>query len=310
MTRDVRTVVICGATGYIGQYLARAYRDRGIDVRSVGRGAVNDATWSDRDRLTRVLDGADMVINLAGRSVSCRYTKSTADVIFSSRVETTAALGQALSRVDRAPEVWFNASTGTIYRDARDRPMTERDGDVGTGFSVEVARAWERELFDAPTGIRKIALRMAIVLGAGGGAVNPLIDLARLGLGGRMGDGTQMFSWIHVADVLRSIDHLYEREDIAGPVNLATPFAVDNATMMSEVRHHLGRSRGVATPAWLLHAGAAVIRTEPELVLKSRWVDPEVLRRSDFEFEYPRLGPALEQIARHTSRGLLPVALG
>lgn len=173
MTRDVRTVVICGATGYIGQYLARAYRDRGIDVRSVGRGAVNDASWSDRDRLTRVLDGADMVINLAGRSVSCRYTKSTADVIFSSRVETTAALGQALSRVDRAPDVWFNASTGTIYRDARDRPMTERDGDVGTGFSVEVARAWERELFDAPTGVRKIALRMAIVLGAGGGAVNP-----------------------------------------------------------------------------------------------------------------------------------------
>ena len=310
MTDSPSTVVLCGASGYIGRYLRRYYDDRGIRVRTVGRGTSSDATWSDHRSLVDVLDGSDLVVNLAGRSVSCRYNKTNADEIMSSRIQTTAQLGRALADVKTTPELWVNASTGTIYRDSRDRPMDERSGDIGSGFSVEVARAWERELFDADVAIRRVALRMSIVLGAGGGAINPIIDLARVGLGGKMGDGGQKFSWVHVADVARALDHLYDQPDISGPVNVATPYPVTNENMMQQVRNVLGRSHGLPTPAWLLQFGARVIRTEAELVLKSRWVDPQVLTGSGFEFRYPKLDSALANIASETPRGLLPVALG
>ena len=310
MSDSPSTVVLCGASGYIGRYLRRSYEDRGIRVRTVGRGTSSDATWSDHRGLVDVLDGSDLVVNLAGRSVSCRYNKTNADDILSSRIQTTAQLGRAIADVENTPRLWVNASTGTIYRDSRDRPMDERSGDIGSGFSVEVARAWERELFDADVAVRKVALRMSIVLGAGGGAINPIIDLARVGLGGKMGDGGQMFSWVHVADVARALDHLYDQPDISGPVNVATPFPVTNEDMMQQVRHVLGRSHGLSTPAWLLQFGARVIRTEAELVLKSRWVDPQVLTGSGFEFQYPKLDDALVDIASETPRGLLPVALG
>ena len=310
MSDSPSTVVLCGASGYIGRYLRRSYEDRGIRVRTVGRGTSSDATWSDHRSLVDVLDGSDLVVNLAGRSVSCRYNKTNADEIMSSRIQTTAQLGRAIADVDNAPRLWVNASTGTIYRDSRDRPMDERSGDIGSGFSVEVARAWERELFDADVTIRKVALRMSIVLGAGGGAINPIIDLARVGLGGKMGDGGQKFSWVHVADVARALDHLYDNTGISGPVNVATPFPVTNEDMMQQVRNVLGRSHGLSTPAWLLQFGARVIRTEAELVLKSRWVDPQVLTGSGFEFQYPKLDDALVDIASETRRGLLPVALG
>lgn len=303
-------VVVCGATGWIGRHVTESFSERGIEVRTVGRGPQNDASWSEPHSLREVLDGSDMVINFAGRSVSCRYGKKNADQIFSSRIQTTAQLGQALASVDHGPELWINASTGTIYRDARDRPMTESGGDVGTGFSVEVARAWEREMFDAPVGTRRIALRLSIVLGAGGGAINPMINLARCGLGGRMGDGRQKFSWVHIDDVIRAIDHVYSHSEMAGPVNVATPNPSTNADVMAEVRTELGRRYGLPTPAWLLQMGARVIRTEAELVLKSRWVHPEKLLQSGFEFRYPKLSDALVEIAADTPHGLLPVALG
>lgn len=307
---DLRTAVIAGASGYIGQHLRARLETSGVRVRTIGRGHGNDAAWDDPASLEQVLDGADLLVNLAGRSVSCRYTKRNADEIFRSRVETTTALGQALSRVESPPALWVNASTGTIYRDARDRPMDEVDGQLGSGFSVEVARAWERELWDAPTDIRKIALRMTIVLGAGGGAINPFINLARIGFGGRMGDGRQRFSWVHVDDVVRAVVHLHGHDEIAGPVNLAAPEVVSNDELMRQVRCTMGRRHGLPEPRWLLEAGARIIRTEAELVLKSRWVESRVLRETGFEFAYPELEGALRQIAEHTRRGLLPVALG
>ncbi|MGG7099720.1 TIGR01777 family oxidoreductase [Rhodococcus sp. 24CO] len=306
----MNNVVICGASGYIGQYLRRSLETSGINVRTIGRGDSNNAAWSDKQGIVDVLDGADLVVNLAGRSVSCRYNKRNADEIFSSRVETTAQLGRALARTPRPPSLWINASTGTIYRDARDRPMNETTGELGTGFSVAVARAWEQELFEAPTTVRKVALRMSIVLGAGGGAINPFINLARVGFGGRMGDGQQMFSWIHAHDLVRSITHIYDHQGISGPVNVASPDAVSNAVLMREVRASLGRVRGMPTSGWMLELGARVIRTEAELVLKSRWVDPGVLSDTGFQFTFPTLDSALNQIIRETPRGLLPVALG
>lgn len=306
----LRTAVIVGASGYIGQYLRSALDADGVDVRTIGRGVDSDAQWADPRDIARVLEGSDLVVNLAGRSVSCRYNKRNADQIFTSRTVTTAALGQAISTLASPPELWVNASTGTIYRDARDRPMNELTGELGSGFSVAVARAWEHELFAAPTRVRKVALRMSIVLGAGGGAINPFINLARIGCGGRMGDGEQVFSWVHVDDVTRAIVHLFEHQEIAGPVNVAAPHHVTNTVLMAEMRNALGRRWGAPTPRWMLEFGASVIRTEAELVLKSRWVESKILQDSGFEFAYATLPDALAQIANNTRRGLLPVALG
>jgi NAD dependent epimerase/dehydratase family enzyme len=221
-----------------------------------------------------------------------------------------------------------NSSTATIYRHAEDRPMTESDGEIGTGFSVGIATSWEKALFqDELPGVRRVALRMAIVLGDGSALV-PLIRLARFGLGGAQLDGRwfptrgrrqagtyhetrarggrQKFSWIHVADVLGIIRFLETTPDIDGVVNAAAPNAVDNRTLMSTLRRVLTVPFGLPAPRWMLELGSIAIRTETELVLKSRWVYPERILHAGYEFEYPDLEPALAQI---TAERRLPPAL-
>jgi uncharacterized protein (TIGR01777 family) len=298
-----RTVVLAGASGFIGRYFRARFEKDGWTVRTIGRrgskGAPS-AVWGDDDvRLARVLDGAELLVNLAGRSVSCRYNDRNKAAILESRVSTTAALGRAIALCRQPPSTWLNASTGTIYRNAVDRPQSERDGEPGTGFSVDVARAWEAELDAAVTpGTRKIPMRIAIVLGRGGGALRPFANLARLGLGGRMGPGTQKFSWIHVEDLYRCVRFLHARKDITGPVNVASPDVVTNRELMRMVRRAYGARFGIPTPAWLLRLGAVLIRTETELVLKSRWVQPEKLLDAGFVYSQPELGRALQQIAK------------
>lgn len=298
---SAKVVVVAGASGFIGTYLCRRFLEDGWTVRTIGRkgkSGSSPATWGDDAGMVRLLDGASLVVNLAGRSVSCRYNQRNKDLITDSRAATTQALGRAIAQCQEPPSTWLNASTGTIYRDARDRPQSEDDGELGTGFSVDVAKAWEAALEAAQTpATRKIALRIAIVLGRGGGALKPFANLARLGLGGRMGDGLQKFSWVHVEDLYRSIRFLHARTDIAGPVNVASPDVVSNEEMMRLVRRAYGAPIGLPTPAWLLRAGAVLIRTETELVLKSRWVQPEKLLHAGFVYSQPELGRALMQIA-------------
>ncbi|KQQ90065.1 TIGR01777 family oxidoreductase [Arthrobacter sp. Leaf137] len=299
--RSTKTVVLAGASGFIGRYVRSRFEQDGWAVRTIGRKGAgsSSASWNDDDALTRVLNGADLVVNLAGRSVSCRYSARNRTSILESRVRTTEALGRAIARCQEPPSTWLNASTGTIYRDARDRPQSENNGEPGTGFSVDVARAWETALDAAATPeTRKIPLRISIVLGPGGGALRPFANLARLGLGGHMGDGNQKFSWIHVEDLYRCMRFLHARTDITGPVNVASPDVVSNHELMRLVRRAYGKRFGVSTPAWLLRAGAVLIRTETELVLKSRWVLPQKLLSAGFIYRQPELGGALQQVAK------------
>lgn len=315
-------IVIAGASGFIGTYLAEAFRADGAMVTLIGRREA-DAAWGDTDAITALLDGADLLINMAGKSVNCRYGPANRAEILRSRVDTTAELSRAIAACAVAPPLWINSSTATIYRHAEDRPMTESTGEIGTGFSVSIATTWEKELFaaDLPS-TRRVALRMAIVLGDGS-ALIPLIRLAQFGLGGAQLDGPwfrtkarvaagtfhefrarggrQKFSWIHIADVLGIIKFLCEQPELEGPINASSPNPTDNVSMMRMLRRVVGVPFGVPAPRPVLEIGSAVIRTETELVLKSRWVVPETVLAAGYEFEYPDLEPALRDI-RHQQK--------
>jgi len=310
-------IVIAGASGFIGQYLAAAFRADGADVKLIGRGGP-DAAWGDTAAITGLLDGADLLINMAGKSVNCRYNDRNRAEIMRSRIDTTRELAAAIAACATPPPLWINSSTATIYRHAEDRAMTESTGEIGTGFSVGIATAWERELAAADTPrTRKVALRMAIVLGDGS-ALLPLIRLAQFGLGGpqldgpwfrtrariaagtfhefRARGGRQRFSWIHLADVLGIIRFLRAHDELSGPVNASAPHPVDNVTLMRTLRGVLRVPFGMPAPRPVLELGTALIRSETELVLKSRWVEPEKLLAAGYRFQYPDLEPALEEI--------------
>jgi uncharacterized protein (TIGR01777 family) len=289
-------IVIAGGTGFIGSYFARMFRSLGHEVLIIARskGAI---AWTDREGIAHALNGADLLINLAGKSVDCRYNAQNKAAILKSRTETTNLLGQAVSASPKPPALWINSSTATIYRHAMDRPMTESGGEIGSGFSVDVAQQWEHSFFSfSLPRTRQVALRIAIVLGPGGGVLTPLKRLVYSGMGGRQGSGKQKFSWIHLEDLFRIILFLQSRPDMSGVYNCAAPHPVDNETLMRTLRRLAGIPFGIPMPAWLLEAGAVLIRTETELILKSRWVLPERLEQAGFSFRYPELEPALKHI--------------
>lgn len=307
-------VIIGGSTGFIGRHLAPRLREAGREVVTISRSGA-DLAWGDQRGIDRAVDGASLVIGLAGKSVNCRYTSANRAEILRSRLDTTASLSTAIGRADDPPALWVNSSTATIYRHADDRPMTESTGEIGTGFSVDIATAWERALYadDLPS-TRRVALRSTIVLGDGG-VLGPLRALTRIGLGGAQHDGRwpvsrarreagtahlpgamrgrQKFSWVHVDDVARIISFLELTPSLEGPVNAAAPNPVDNAEFMATVRRVLGASFGPPLPRWMLELGAIGIRTESELILKSRWVLPEKLTAAGFVFRHPTLEGAL-----------------
>jgi NAD dependent epimerase/dehydratase family enzyme len=261
-----RRIVLAGGSGFIGRYLAAAFRADGDQVSVIGRTGP-DAAWGDTAAITAVLDGADLLVNLAGKSVNCRYTAGNRAEILRSRVETTRELAAAVRACVRPPRLWLNSSTATIYRHAEDRAMTESTGEIGTGYSVSIATAWEDEFFGGELpGTRRVALRMAIVLGDGSALV-PLRRLAWAGLGGPQLDGPwpitrarraagtghaaaarcgrQRFSWIHLDDVLGAIRFIDATPSLTGPVNLSAPEVSDNATLMRQLRWLQGRAVGL-----------------------------------------------------------------
>lgn len=307
-------VVIGGAGGFMGTYLAARYRKAGREVITIGRSGA-DLTWQDIEGICKAVDGAALVLGLAGKSVNCRYNPENRAEIFRSRTATTAILSRAILEAETPPPLWINSSTATIYRHAEDRPMTESGGELGAGFSVDVARAWEDALAaDNLPATRRVALRSAIVLG-NGGVLGPMRTMTRLGLGGthwdgrwpisrarrtaqtghefRARQGSQRFSWIHIEDVARIIDFLEQRDDLAGPINASSPNPSDDRTLMRTVRRVHGVPFGPPLMRWVQEVGAVFIKTETELVLKSRWVVPERLEAAGFEFSYPELEGAV-----------------
>lgn len=287
---------MAGGTGFIGQFLIKKFTELGFTVKIISRNP-SYISWNDTDRIIDALENAELLINLAGKSVNCRYNERNKHEILHSRLETTNILGEAIKRCENPPPVWMNSSTATIYRHAEDRPMSEDDGEFGTGFSVDVATAWEEAFFnfDLPK-TRQIALRTAIVLGKDGGVITPYKYLTRFGLGGIQGNGKQKFSWIHIEDLFQIMLFLKEREDLYGVFNCSAPNPVSNRELMKLLRDEIRMPFGLPAPKWLLEIGALFIRTETELVLKSRWVIPERLEQATYKFKFPYLQQTLKDI--------------
>ena len=291
-----KKIVLAGGTGFVGKYLKTKFSELGYEVKIISR-QNNSIQWTDLISIQEAIDNSEMLINLAGKSVDCRYNKKNKEEILRSRTETTKILGDIILKCKNPPELWINSSTATIYRHAEDRPMTESDGEIGSGFSVSVAKEWEKTFFDfrLPK-TRQVALRMAIVLGKDGGVMIPFKNLVRFWLGGKQGNGNQMFSWIHIADLFGIIQFLQSNKKMTGAYNCSAPKPVSNETLMQSLRQAMNVKFGLPSPKLLLKIGAIIIRTETELILKSRWVIPERLTKAGFQFQFSTIDKALINI--------------
>ncbi|MBI1291638.1 TIGR01777 family protein [bacterium] len=307
-------IIITGGSGQVGQILARSFIASGDEVvvitRSASPGMVGRfVSW---DGITegawvRELEGADVLINMAGRTVNCRYNATNRRQMLESRVRSTTVLREAIGRLASPPRVWLNASTATIYRHALDRPMDEATGELGGNepgapekwnFSIEVAKQWEAAFFagDLP-GTRRVALRSAMTMSPDpGGVLDVMLGLVRKGLGGTNGSGRQYVSWIHDEDFVAAVRFLIERQDIDGAVNLASPNPLPNAEFMRTLREAWGVPVGLPATEWMLEIGAIFLRTETELILKSRRVIPGRLQGAGFRFLHPEWAEAARDL--------------
>ncbi len=304
----MKKIVLAGGSGFLGQALARSLLADGYDVVVLSRsaspqGAVGRfVTWDGKElaEWKKELEGAEALFNLTGRSVDCRYTEENRELILNSRVNSTLVLGEAIRECVDRPKVWLNSSTATIYEDRRGdlEPHDERSDDFGTGFSVGVAQAWEKAfLKSVPNGVRQVALRVSIVLGRRGGAFPVMKRFAKIGLGGAQGPGSQWMSWLHIDDWVGVARFLVENPSIDGPVNLAAPNPVTNASFMREMRKRFAPlGIGAPAPSLFVRIGAIFMRTAPELVLKSRKVVSAVLKESGYEFKHPEISSALDEL--------------
>jgi uncharacterized protein (TIGR01777 family) len=298
-------IVIAGGTGQVGTVLARAFHRDGHSVVVLSRtpklAAWPIITWDGRSigPWTEQLEGADVVINLAGRSVNCRYHEENRRRIIDSRVDSTRIIGQAIAKAAQPPRIWLQASTATIYEHRYDAPNDEFTGILGGSepnapdtwrFSIDVAKAWEKAAQDAatPPQTRLVLMRSAIIMSPDrGGAFDMLLKLVRFGLGGRNGNGRQFVSWIHETDFVRAVYWLIEHESMADAVNLAAPNPLPNADFMRDLRQAWKMPVGLPSTEWMLEIGAFVLRTETELILKSRRVVSGRLHKDGFIFEFP-----------------------
>jgi uncharacterized protein len=311
-SRSLR-IILPGGSGQVGTLLARHFHSQGHTVVVLARRPV-PAPWKvlPWDALSlgpwaAEIENADLVVNLAGRSVNCRYTQANRREILESRTKSTGILGEAIRRSAHPPKIWMNASTATIYRHTFDRPMDETTGEVGGTepnapsawrFSIEVATSWEDAFFSSPTpATRKIALRSAMVMSPDrGGVFDTLLALVRFGLGGASGSGEQFVSWIHDCDFLRSIDYLIANNDLDGAVNLASPNPTPNSEFMAALRNAWGTRVGLSATQWMLGLGALFMRTETELILKSRRVIPGRMLTHGFTFDFPEWPSAAQDL--------------
>ncbi len=318
-------IVIPGGTGQVGTILARGFHKDGHEVvvlsREPGAAPWRVVVWDAQTigDWAAEFEGANAIINLAGRSVNCRYSPENRRMITESRVQSTRVVGDAIARADCPPQVWLQMSTATIYAHRYSAPNDEESGILGGSepdvpdtwrFSIDVATAWERVVDEALVPqTRKVKMRSAMVMSPDvGGVLDVLSRLVRYGLGGRAGNGRQYVSWIHHDDFVRAVYWLIEHDGLEGAVNLAAPNPLPNTAFMRVLREAWGVGFGLPAMEWMLEVGAVFLRTETELILKSRRVIPRRLLESGFTFRFPNWSEAAQDLCRewHEMRGSQP----
>lgn len=313
-------IVIPGGTGQVGALCAKRWIAAGHEVVVLSRGGASEARvvrWDGKtldDAWAREIDGADVVLNLAGRSVSCRYTAENLAEMMNSRVDSTRVVGEAIAGAKAPPRVWLQMSTATIYAHRFDAPNDELTGVIGGAEpdappywkgSIDIAVAWERALDEALTpATRKVALRAAMVMSEPGAKATTdnifsvLSQLTRAGLGGAIAGGKQYVSWIHGDDFVRACDFIVAREDLSGAINLAAPGPLPQAAFMLALREAWGVRVGLPATGWMVSIGAFAMGTDPELAMKSRWVIPGRLTAAGFTFEHPTWAETARRLAK------------
>ncbi|WP_183565556.1 TIGR01777 family oxidoreductase [Mucilaginibacter sp. SP1R1] len=303
--KTYKKIVLAGGNGYLGTVLAKYYSDLADEVIILARkqrpvkGNIRTVVWDGitENGWTVQLTNADMLINLCGKNVNCRYTEKNRAKIITSRVLPTELLSHVIHKMVNPPKLWINVTSATIYRHAEDRPQDEETGEIGYGFSIDVCNLWENAFWKSQTPhTRKVALRMGIVLGRSDSVFPRLLNLVKLGMGGKQGNGKQYIAWVHEQDAARSTRWLLDHPELEGVFNCTAPQAVKNTVMMQTIRKAYGMPFGLPAPEWLLDIGAILIGTEPELILKSRWVKPKRLLDSGFTFQYEQAEHAVHDI--------------
>ncbi|MES2574655.1 MAG: TIGR01777 family oxidoreductase [Bacteroidota bacterium] len=300
----MKKLIIAAGTGFLGQVLVNHFRNKFEEIviltrgKSKTNGNIKYLNWNAKtfSGWEAELENATVLINLAGKSVDCRYTKKNKKEILLSRIQSTKILNKAVLNCKYPPKHWLNSSTSTIYRFSLDKQMDEVDGEIGNDFSINVALSWEKAFFKTETpNTLKTALRTSIVLGKEGGAFIPLKTLAKLGFGGKQGKGNQYISWIHEEDFANAVDFIIEKE-ITGVINVVSPEPIRNYDFMQKLRKGVGFPFGIPMPAFLLEIGSFFIRTETELVLKSRNVIPKKLLENGFKFKFGNIDNAFKNL--------------
>ncbi len=291
-------LIIAGGNGFLGKAVEKYFESKGFEVLILTRNPTksNHIQW-DAKHLGDWqwhLENADVLINLVGKSVDCRYTEKNKSEILNSRLNSTKILNEAILASKNGPKIWFNSSSATTYIHSENVKMTESNGIVGNDFSMSVCKKWEQEFFKGHIdNCRKVALRTAIVLGNEGGAYPRLRTIVKAFLGGKQGQGNQRFSWIHIEDFCEAIDFIIKSHNLNGPINLSSPNPIKNQELMHALRKRYRVFFGIPLPKLLLSIGAFLIGTEKELLLKSRFVYPEKLLENGFEFKFPFINEAI-----------------
>lgn len=301
-------IIIAGGTGFLGNVLIEYFKNKTEQIIVLTRGEekqIDNISFCYWDSQTlgswvKLLENANVLINMCGKSVDCRYTPANKKTIIESRTRTTALLGKALLQCNHPPKLWMNSSTATIYQHSLHTPMNEDTGILGNSFSENVAKAWEQTFFEHTIpNCRQVALRTSIVLGKKGGAFPTLYKLTKMGLGGQQGNGKQKVSWIHESDFARAVDFIIQKNDIHGAINIVAPSPVNNKLFMKKIRKIANVLIGIPQPKYLLEMGAFILQTETELILKSRNVIPSKLMQQGFHFRYGDLDIALENLINY-----------
>ncbi len=298
-----KTIIIAGGSGFLGQVLEAFFSKKGYRIKILTRKPKrhNEIYWDAKNLgdWQYELENSEVLINLTGKSVDCRYTSKNKKEIYNSRIQSTRLLGMAVNSCNNPPKIWFNSSTATIYKNSLKQEMTEETGVIGDDFSMNIAKSWEKafnEIIIPKT--RKVILRTAIVLGKKGGALIPLKRLAKFGLGGKQASGKQKVSWIHEIDFARAIQYIIEN-NLKGTFNLSVPKPTNNLILMKTLRKIIKSPFGINHPIWLIKLGAFLIGTESELVLKSRNVIPERLLTNNFKFLYKDIDIAMRDLLKN-----------